>query len=111
MYEEYLIIMTASVTARIRIRDIVYIERNKRKIRIVTDLEQYEYYEKMKNLEPLLDRRFFPCLKGLYINLNKVVSMHDRIITFEGGQTLLIGRENFLKTAQYYKFYLKNPVE
>lgn len=111
MHDECILILTASVTARIRISDIVYIQRDKRKIHIVTDLEEYEYYEKMENIEPLLDRRFFPCLKGLYINLNKVVSMRDRKITFEGGQFLYIGRENYLKTAQYYKFYLKNPVD
>ncbi len=111
MQEEYLLILTASVTARIRIKDIVYIERDKRKIHVVTDLEEYEYYEKMENIKPLLDTRFFPCLKGLYINLEKVASMREQKITFEGGQVLFLGRENYLKTAQYYKFYLKNSAE
>lgn len=110
MKEEYILILTQAVAARIRITDIAFIERDKRKIRIVTDLEEYEYYEKLENLEPLLDRRFFPCLKGCYINLEKVVSMRDQKITFEGGQVLYLGRENFVKTLQHYKIYLKNPV-
>ena len=110
MKEEYILVLTQTVAARIKIDDIVFIERDKRKIRIVTDLEEYEYYEKLENIEPLLDRRFFPCLKGCYINLEKVASMRERRITFEGGQVVYLGRENFLKTMQYYKIYLKNPL-
>ncbi len=111
MKEEYILVMTPTIAARIKISDIVFIERDKRKIRIVTDVESYEYYEKIENIEPLLDSRFFPCLKGCYINLEKVVSMRDQKITFTGGQVVYLGRENFVKTMQYYKIYLKNPLD
>jgi len=108
MVEDYIVVLTPAVTARIRIRDIVYIERDKRKLHIVTDFEEYSYYEKIENIEPLLDGRFFSCLKGCFINLEKVVSMRDRKITFENGRVLYLGRENFLKTVQYYQIYIKN---
>ena len=108
--EKYILVLTSNIAAKVKVKDIVYIERDKRKLRLVTDLEEYEYYEKIENIETLLDGRFFPCLKGCYINLEKVVSMRDQKITFEGGQILYLGRENFLKTMQYYKIYLKNPV-
>ena len=108
MTEGYIMILTPSIAAHIKISDIVYVERNKRKIRIVTDLEEYVYYEKIENIEPFLDKRFFPCLKGCYINLDKVTSMREQRITFEGEQVLYLGRENFLRTMQYYKFYLNN---
>lgn len=107
---DYIVILTSNLAARIKTSDIVYIERDKRKIRVVTDTEAYEYYEKVENIEPYLDRRFFPCLKGCYINLEKVVSMRGQKITFEGGQVIYLGRENFVKTMQYYKIYLKNPL-
>lgn len=110
MKDRYVLVLTQSVAARINIEDIVFIERDRRKIRIVTNMEEYEYYEKMENIEPLLDGRFFPCLRGCYINLEKVVSMREQRITFEGGHTVYLGRENFLKTLQYYKIYLKNPL-
>ena len=110
MKEEYILVLTSNIAARVKISDIVFVERDKRKIRIVTDLEVYEYYEKIENVEPLLDGRFFPCLKGCYINLEKDVSMRDQKITFDGGQVLYLGRENFIKTMQYYKIYLKNPL-
>lgn len=108
MREEYITILSTTVAARIRTSDILYIERDKRKIHIVTILEEYDYYERIENIEPLLDERFFPCLKGCYINLERVVSMRDQRITFDGGRILYLGRENFLKTIQYYKIYLKN---
>ena len=108
MNEEYILIVTKSVVARIKVSDILYIERAKRKIHVVTALEEYEYYERIENVEPFLDGRFFPCLKGCYVNLDKVTSLKDRKIFFEGEKFLLLGRENFLKTVQYYKIYAKN---
>ena len=111
MSDEYIIVLTGNLAARIRISDILYIERYKRKIKIVTAQEEYAYYERIENIKPLLDDNFFPCLKGCYINLEKVISMHDRKIMFEGGRTLYLGRENFIKTMQYYKLYLKNPLD
>ena len=110
MSDEYILVLASNVAARIRTGDIVYVERNKRKLRIVTEQDEYEYYESIESIKPLLDSRFFPCLKGCYINLEKVVSMRDQKITFEGGQVLYLGRENFLKTMQYFKLYLKNPL-
>ena len=111
MKNRCVMVITSNIAARIRIDDIVYIERDKRKLRIVTDGDTFEYYEKIENVEPFLDRRFFPCLKGCYINLEKVASMRDQKITFEKGQVLYLGRENFMKTLQYYKIYLKNMIE
>ena len=111
MNEEYILILTQTLAARIKVDDIIYIERDKRKVRIVTELEDYDFYERIENIEPLLDNRFFPCLKGCYINLEKVVSMREQRITFTGGQVLYLGRENFLKTLQFYKIYLKNPLD
>lgn len=111
MSDEYLIVLTGNLAARIRISDIIYIERNNRKIRIVTEQEEYVYYERIENIIPHLDDRFFPCLKGCYINLEKVISMRERKIMFEGERVLYLGRENFVKTMQYYKLYLKNPLD
>ena len=108
MSEKYILVMTRSMAVRIRLEDIVYVERDKRKVHIVTAEDSYTYYERMENIEPLLDSRFYPCLKSCYINLDKVVSMREQKITFEGGQMVYLGRENFGKTLQHYKNYLKN---
>ena len=110
MSGECILVMTTSMAVRIKIEDIVYVERDKRKVCIVTEGEAYTYYERLENLEPLLDGRFYPCLKGCYINLDKVISMREQKVTFEGGQVIYLGRENFAKTLQHYKIYLKNTM-
>ena len=107
MGDGFITIITCKMAARVMIRDIAYIERDSRKLHIVTDKEVYDYYERLESVEPLLDERFYPCLKGCYINLDKVVSMRDQKITFEGGQDIYLGKDNFAKTLQHYKLYLK----
>ena len=67
-------------------------------------------YEKLENIKPLLDGRFYPCLKGCYINLEKVTSMSEQSIRFENGEVFNLGRENFIKAKQKYSCYLRKTL-
>ncbi len=111
MAENYISIISGKVAARIKVSDVVFIERNCRKLRIVTDDEEYSYYEKIENISPLLDDRFYPCLKGCYINLEKVTSMSEQCIRFENGKMFNLGRENFIKAKQRYRCFLQRTLQ
>lgn len=104
----YIIVMNGKELTRVRLTDILLIERNLRKIRIRTEDAIYEYYERLENIEPLLNQSFFPCLKSCYINLDKIISMKDQRILFNNGFIYYLGRTNFIKTRKRYKIYLKN---
>ena len=105
--EKYIPIICGKETAKVRVSDVVMVMKDKRKLRIVTDEKVYDFYERIEHVEPLLDSRFFCCLKGCYINLEKVISMTDQTIYFDNGFTFGLGRQNFIKTRQRYKLYLK----
>lgn len=110
MAENYISIISGKVAARVKVSDVVFIERNRRKLHIVTDKDEYDYYEKLENIEPLLDGRFYPCLKGCYINLEKVTSMAEQSIQFENGEVFNLGRENFIKAKQRYMCFLRKTL-
>jgi len=95
-------------SACIPLDEIILIERNRRKIQILSATRTYEYYERLENIIPILDERFFPCLKSCYINFDKVLSMKNQQIIFICGYTYYLGRTNFIRTRKYYKIYLKN---
>lgn len=111
MYERYLVVSNEKIVAQVKIKDILWIERNLRKIRIVTTQETYEYYERIENVQPLLDQRFYPCLRGCYINFDQVKSMQEQKIIFDERNIFYLGRANFIKTRQAFKNYLKNKLE
>ena len=102
------IVINGKESACIPLDDIIFIERDRRKIRIFSVRKTVEFYERLENITPNLDERFFPCLKSCYINFDKVLSMKNQEIHFVCGYTYYLGRTNFIRTRKSYKIYLKN---
>lgn len=107
MTESYIPIINGRESGKVRVSDVVMIERNNRRLRIVTGEREFDYYEKLDNVTPLLDQRFFPCLKGCYVNFDHVSYMANQEIHLDNGEIFTLGRENFLRTKQRYKLYLR----
>jgi len=103
----YIPFVTRKVSLKIPINDVIYVLRQDRKIKIVTDYGSYEYYEKLKNVEHHLDERFFHCLKGLIINFDKVEKMEDQTIFLKNGECWMINKGNYVKAKQTFSAYLK----
>lgn len=110
MAEQFILIISGAEAARVSADDIILVEQEGRKLHIVTSCREYRYYEKMSNLETALDGRFYPCLKGCYVNLEHIVSMREPEIRFDNGYVFCLGRTNFIKLKQRYKLFLKNSV-
>ena len=111
MEEKYIRVIKSNQAMKIRVSDVVYIERNRRKLHVVTDSNYFEYYESLEEVIPLLDNRFCSCLKGCYINMDKVASVRDFLVTFENGETYLLGRDSYYKTKREFAKYLENEME
>ncbi len=105
--EKYVPLVTKQCVRKILPDEIVYIMKKARKIMLVTDKEVYEYYGKLEPVSQVLDRRFFACLRGCIINLDKVLRMEDQRIYMTNGEPILMGRDNFIRAKQYYTAYLK----
>ncbi len=107
MEERYIPLITKSYIRKIFLGDIVYIMKKQRKIQIVTEQEQFEYYEKMEPLLPYLDGRFYCCLRNIVINMDKVERMENQTIYFMNGERIWLGRDNYVRSKQMYSAYLK----
>jgi len=105
--ERYIPLITKSCIRKIFLADIVYIMKKQRKILIVTDAEQFEFYENLEPFLPYLDTRFYCCLRHAAINLDKVERMENQTIYFENGAWIWLGRDNYIKAKQRYTAYLK----
>ncbi len=90
--EQFIPLVTRKFSVKIPINDIVYIRRTERKLKIVIIDGEYEFYEKLEAIEPMLDQRFFHCLKYLIVNLEKVDKMEDNKIFFNNGEIFYLGR-------------------
>ena len=86
--KRFIPLVTRKFSLKVPVDAIIYIQRKDRKLRIVTDTEYYEYYEKLTNIEQYLDKRFYYCLKTFIINLDKVDMMKEQTISFQNGEKL-----------------------
>ena len=84
--------------------------KKSRKVRIVTDQDEYEFYESFEQVCEGLDKRFYPCLKTCYINLEKVNKMENQTIFYANGECFYLGRDNYVRTRQYFSAYLKHLI-
>jgi DNA-binding LytR/AlgR family response regulator len=107
MQDDCLYIISSAVSAKVQLKDVVMIARDRRKLRIVTSGREYCYYDKIENILQLLDQRFYSCLQGCYINLDHVVMAAEQRIVFDNGVNLELGRDNYIKTKQTYDRYLR----
>lgn len=105
--EKYIPLVTTNCVRKILLDEIVYIMKKNRKIMIVTDSEIYEYYGQLEQVSRVLDRRFYACLRGCIINLDKVLRMEEQHIYMSNGAPVSMGRDNFVRAKQYYTAYLK----
>ena len=108
--KQFIPLITRKFSLKVWVDDIVYIQKKDRKLKVATDRVCYEYYEKLQNIEPYLDQRFYYCLKSLVVNLDKIDKMTDQTIFFQNGETFFLGRENYIKAKQTYSAYLKKLI-
>ena len=104
--EHFIPLVTRQRSLKVCTDDVVYIQRENRKIKIKTECEIYVYYEKMENVRNALDERFYACLDSLIINLDKVQRMEEQMVYFSNGDTLQLARNCFIRTKQVYAGYL-----
>lgn len=108
--ESFLPVVTKKECCKIFLSDIVYIEKDARIVRIVTENDTYSEYGNISDFEPYFedDDRFCICFKGLIINLDHVISMKNQSILFSNGKHYDLGRTNFLKAKQTFVNYMRS---
>lgn len=105
--KDYIPIITKKYSCKINTDDILYIEQQQRKLTLVTEQGSYSFYERMDNIIGFLDDRFFRTMKHLTVNLEKILMAREQRIVFQNGETIYLGKENYIRTKQRYVAYLR----
>ena len=104
--DDFIVIQNQSYIKKIKLKDIMYIQRQGRKLKVVAEDTTYFYYERMENFYDLPKPPFYFPLKGLCINLENILSMENQKIIFENGEYVYIGRDGFIRSKQMFHRYL-----
>lgn len=104
--ESFLPFINREQCCKIWLNDIMYIRQEGRMTSIVTEKETYCSYEKLKDMEAHLDKRFYYCLKKVIINFENVAVMKEQTIYFKNGDIIALGRQNYVHTRQAFAAYL-----
>jgi DNA-binding LytR/AlgR family response regulator len=88
------------------IDDIIYMEKNLRKINIHTVDQQIEFYGRFADVVPLLDERFMYCHRSYVINMDKIVWMQKNYIYVSGNETIFFGHDSFSRAKKIFVKYL-----
>lgn len=105
--KEYIPVVTKNYSVKVKTDTILLIERDNRRLKIKSDKGDYCFYAKIEDVERFLTDSFYRCLKGCYINLEKVDTMANQLVVFDNGFEYQLGRNNYIKTRKCYSRYIK----
>lgn len=76
----------------INLNEVMYIERDARKVRFVTKGCEYASYISLASLIKRLPDNFVRCHTGYIVNMDYVVSIHSNYLVINDGYKISIGR-------------------
>lgn len=105
--EDYIPVITKKQTARVNIREILYIETQLRVVYLHTSNRVYKFYGKLDDVLIYLNSNFYRCHKSCILNFEKIIRMENGIFYFHGGMTLQVGQNSYYQAIRHYRKYLK----
>lgn len=100
------IVKTRGITRRVRLEDIVYAEVFNRNIVLHLKDCQIEYYGKMKELEAVVDDRFYRTHRSYLVNL-KYVSGYEAGKIYLGQETALLSKDKYAGFVREFLRYTR----
>lgn len=86
--------------------EIVYMEKELRKIRVYLNDGTIEFYGRFPDIMPYLDRRFMCCHRSYVINMDKIVIMSCNTIFMENNERIYMGRDTYGRARKIFVEYL-----
>ena len=97
--EEIFCFQVRGETLRIKQKEILYIESDKRQLRIVTVNEEHCFYGKLEDAEKSLGKQFLRCHRSFLINTEQIKKYSGEEILLQGENTIPISR-SYAKTVK-----------
>lgn len=92
------------------VNDILYLEKNLRKVCIHTQTEalgNIDVYSSFEDIMTHLDDRFMCCHRSYIFNMDKIVILADQMVYIEGNDSIYLGRDSFSKAKKIFAEYLE----
>lgn len=105
--KRYFFVITKQGMTKIKMDNILYFEKDLRRINVHTTDGVCSYYGSFKNLINMLDVRFCRCHYSLIVNLSKIESMERYLIHLEGGEVLTVSQRKYPFTRSCYLAYFQ----
>lgn len=91
---------------KINLNEILYFEKEKRKIHVHTEADIVTYYGKFKDMVEQLDYRFLRCHNSYIVNMNKVKKLSGKKFFFEAEGVVPISRSYYSKAKEAFLEYV-----
>lgn len=99
---KYLVAITKSEVHMIPLTEIVFIEKEKRKVHVIdVNDSRISFYSCFDELENQLNNEFYRCHNSYIINLQKIVSVDSKSVLMDNGDNIPVSRTHIkdLKTV------------
>lgn len=90
--------------------DIVYMEKDLRKIKVYVRNTSIEFYGKFTDIMCYLDNRFLYCHRSYVINMDKIVTMSSNSILVENNRNIYMGRDTYGKAKKIFDEYISKKI-
>lgn len=101
-------IINSRLCAKIPVAQIEAVEQEGSRLHIITSDHEYEVYESIETIAPiLLENEFYRVMKKVIINFELVREISDQMVKFYSGSSYRIGRNNYYELKRAFKEYLR----
>ncbi|GAA0738483.1 LytTR family DNA-binding domain-containing protein [Clostridium oceanicum] len=109
--DKFIIAKTMKNSTKILLKDIIYIESQRRKLKVHTTYNVIEYYHKISDIEKeICENTFFRCHKSYIVNLKYVRSYDNIFITLKNSEKIYISKYKLSDFSKAFMYYLKDEV-
>ena len=109
LYEK-LVIRNRKGTYVLALEEILYMEKNLRKICVYTQTNQVEFYGRFPDILDCLDDRFLYCHRSYVINMDRVVVMTNKRIFVTNNACIFFGRDTYCRAKKIFDAYLDKKI-
>lgn len=104
--DRYIPVIKPRSIIKVDVDEVLYIEQDLRKTKILTERETHELYSKIDDYLVYLGSNFLKCHRSLYVNMDKIISMKEQSIVFLNGDSVYLSRDKFTAARQHFSRYI-----
>lgn len=104
--EMYITVRVKGALMKLDISKILYVEAHLREVKIVTETEIVNSYNRLSDIGSMLDARFVNCHKSYIVNIDKISQICRLQFILKNGEIIPIAMARYDEVRQHYLTYL-----